>query len=918
MASCALTAFCVLLACGAPPAFGAPPAATAAAAPAGLLAPLSGGEAVELPPLDERVPRPDGFLGHAVGSRFTHWDRIAAYFDALAAASPRVKVWRYGSTYEGRPLLLAAVSSPENLARLEEIRSQRLRLADPEALSRAERERLVKRLPAVVWLAYGVHGDEASSSEAAMVVAYTLAAAQGETADLLADTVVLIDPLCNPDGRERYLHGYEQRQGMAPNVHRVAAEHFQPWPGGRQNHYLIDLNRDWAWASQQETRARIAAYRSWEPQVYVDFHEMSADSSYFFPPAAEPVHPRIDRRVLSWLDTFGRANAEAFDRHGWVYYKAENYDLFYPGYGDSYPSFHGAIGMTFEMAGGGRGGLAIDRADGTLLTLADRVGRHLTTSLATFTTAARNAHRLLQDFVATRLKAAEGPGRTYLWPADQPEARELADLLLLHGVRVQQLAQATEIPVQPLVGRREEKERRFAAGTFVTTTAQPLGALVQALLDREAPMAESFLERQRRRFDENREAEFYDITAWSLPLAYNLRVWTAKGIAGAELRPVEATGAVAGSSSRPVERPDDGAGAAGAASPSASATAAGVKGGTELGWLVAPQGVASYRLAAELRRRRIHYRVALGPLADDGVTYPAGTLFVPRHGNRAELPEQLPALLRDCGLTGHAVSSSYAISGVSLGSNRMPSVRPVRVGLVAGEGVDPTSFGFLWFLLDREVGLPYDRLDLDRLRPSTMAEFDVLILPSGAYEEHIGERARAALDAWIKAGGELIAIGGETARWLHEHEMISWKPWKAPEPDEESEGSQERALAERDIVTPGAIVATRLSAEHPLAIGLASPPPVLVEGSAVMLPSGDPHRDVLVATGQDPVISGFAWPEAKQRLAGSLLVGAEARGSGSVVLFVQEPDFRLFWRGTMPLLLNAVMYGHALGLSGRN
>jgi hypothetical protein len=867
----------------------APAAAVApagVAAPPGLLAPLSGGEVVDLPPLDERVPRPDAVLGYPLGSRFTHWDRIAAYFDALAAASPRVKVWQYGSTYEGRPLKLAAITSPENLARLDEIRAQRLRLADPEALSRSERERLARRLPAVVWLAYGVHGDEASSSEAAMAVAYALAAAQGETADLLADTVVLIDPLSNPDGRERYLHGYEERQGGAPNVHRVAAEHFQPWPGGRQNHYLIDLNRDWAWATQQESRGRIAAYRAWEPQVYVDFHEMGADSSYFFPPAAEPIHPRIDRRVLSWLDTFGRANAEAFDRQGWVYYKEENYDLFYPGYGDSYPSLHGAIGMTFEMAGGGRGGLAIDRADGTLLTLADRVGRHLTTSLATVATAGRHAHRLLQDFVATRLKAAEGPGRTYLWPAGQPEARTLADLLLLHGVRVQQLAQAAEIAAQPLLGGREERGHRFAAGTFAVSTAQPLGALVQALLDREAPMAQGFIERQRRRFEQNREGEFYDITAWSLPLAYNLRVWIAPG---------EVSGGH-----------------------QTASAGAGIQGTGALGWLVAPQGVASYRLAAELRRRHVHYRVALAPLTDDGVTYPAGTLFVPRHGNPGGLAEQLPAMLREGGLAARAVASSYAVSGVSLGSNSMPSVRPTRIGLLSGEGVDPTSFGFLWFLLDREIGLPHDRLDLERLRPATMAEFDVLILPSGSYEERIGERTRTALDAWIKAGGELIAIGGETARWLHEHDMISWKPWKAPEADEESEGSQEKAMAERDIVTPGAVVATHLSAQHPLAIGLASAPPVLVEGSAVMLPSGDPHRDVLVAAGQDPVISGFAWPEARQRLAGSLLVGAEARGSGSVVLFVQEPDFRLFWRGTMPLLLNAVMYGPALGLVGKN
>jgi hypothetical protein len=895
--------------------------------PAGLLAPLSGGEVIELPPLDERVPRPDVVLGYPLGSRFTHWERIVAYLDALATASPRVKVWQYGSTYEGRPLELVAITSPENLARLDEIRAQRLRLGDPEALSRSERERLAKRLPAVVWLAYGVHGDEASSSEAAMAVAYALAAAQGEMADLLADTVVLIDPLCNPDGRERYLHGYEQRQGGAPNVHRVAAEHFQPWPGGRQNHYLIDLNRDWTWATQQESRSRIAAYRSWEPQVYVDFHEMGADSSYFFPPAAEPVHPRIDRRVLSWLETFGRANAEAFDRHGWVYYKEENYDLFYPGYGDSYPSLHGAIGMTFEMAGGGRGGVAIDRADGTLLTLADRVGRHLTTSLATVATAGRNAHRLLADFAATRLKAAESSARTYLWPADQPEARALADLLLLHGVRVQQLAQAAEVAAQPLVGGREEKVHRFAAGTFAVSTAQPLGALAQALLDREAPMAQSFIERQRRRFEQNREGEFYDITAWSLPLAYNLRVWTTSGeVAGA--RALRGRGDPAGAGGI-AGLPGPGTGAAdsvGARSvselpvPAARLDPEGLAGkeARTLGWLVAPQGVASYHFGAELHRRHVHYRVALAPLTDDGVTYPAGTLFVPRHGNPGELAEQLPALLREGGLAARAVASSYAVTGVSLGSNRMPSVRPTRIGLLSGEGVDPTSFGFLWFLLDREVGLPYDRLDLDRLRPATIAEFDVLILPSGSYEEHIGDRARAALDAWIRAGGELIAVGGETARWLHEHDMISWKPWKAPEADEESEGSQEKAMAERDIATPGAILATRLSAQHPLAIGLVSAPPVLVEGSAVMMPSGDPHRDVLVAAGQDPVISGFAWPEAKQRLAGSLLVGAEAHGSGSVVLFVQEPDFRLFWRGTMPLLLNAVMYGPALGLVGRN
>ncbi|MDP9120321.1 MAG: hypothetical protein M3O15_02975, partial [Acidobacteriota bacterium] len=429
------------------------PAPSAAATPPGgtapLLGPLSGGETLDLPATDERIPRPETVLGYPLGTRFTHWDRIQAYLSAVAAASPRVSILDYGKTYEGRPLELVAITSPENQARLEEIRQEHLRLADPAALSTADRERLSRRLPTVVWLAYGIHGNETSSAEAAMALVYLLAAGQGETAEMLRNLIVLVDPLANPDGRERYVHAYEERQGKEPNPHRAAAEHFEPWPGGRQNHYLIDLNRDWAWLSQQESRSRVAAYRAWEPQVYVDFHEMGVEQSYFFPPPAEPVHPRIDRRVVAWLDVFGRANAMAFDHQGWVYFKNQEYDLFYPGYGDTYPSLRGAVGMTYEVAGGGRSGLAIHRADGSELTLADRIARHLTTSLATVATAAANQRRLLEDFVAARLKSSES-SRTYLWQADQQEARALADLLSEHGVRVRQLAQPAEVPVRNL------------------------------------------------------------------------------------------------------------------------------------------------------------------------------------------------------------------------------------------------------------------------------------------------------------------------------------------------------------------------------------------------------------------------------------------------------------------------------------
>ena len=420
-----------------------------AAAPPPLLAPLSGGQELPLPPAAVAVPSPAAVLGYPLGARFTHWDRIVEALAAIDGASDRVAMWEYGRTYEGRPLQLLAVSAPKNIARLEAIRKERLRLADPEALPADERERLVRELPVVVWLAYGVHGNESSSAEAAMATAWVLASAGGDVAALLEEAIVLIDPLCNPDGRERYVHSFEQRTGSRPNPDPAAAEHFEPWPGGRTNHYLLDLNRDWAWASQQETRHRIAAYRQWEPQVYVDFHEMGTESTYFFPPTAEPIHPRIDRQLVSWLDTFGRANAQAFESQGWIYYTGENFDLFYPGYGDSYPSLRGAVGMTYEMAGGGRAGAALALPDGSTLTLADRVARHLTTSLATVRTAAQNRRRLLEDYAAGRA-APRDEGRTFLWPADQQEAGALADLLVLHGVRVEQLAEDDTLPARPL------------------------------------------------------------------------------------------------------------------------------------------------------------------------------------------------------------------------------------------------------------------------------------------------------------------------------------------------------------------------------------------------------------------------------------------------------------------------------------
>jgi hypothetical protein len=880
----------VLLALTAAPCLAQDMQAAGAATP--LLSPLAHGRTLDLPDLDPAVPSPSQYLGYLLGTRFTHHARILDYLQALADASPRVSFWQYGETYEARPLTLLAVSTPETIAHLDEVRREHLRLADPSGLSSEDIDRLAAETPVVVWLAYGVHGNESSSAEAAMAAAYVLAAARGEWGERLAGTLVLIDPLVNPDGRERYVSGFEQDRGRVADPDPAAAEHWEPWPGGRQNHYLIDLNRDWSWATQQETLQRIAAYRTWEPQVYVDYHEMFSESTYFFPPAADPVNPLLDSRTVAWLDVFGRANAEAFDRQGWPYYKAETFDLYYPGYGDSYPGFRGAVGMTYEVAGHGRAGLTIERRGGALLTLADRIARHFTTSLATVRTAAENRRDLLATFARSRADAAARSGPAYLWSPDAPEAAALAELLGFHGVRVGRLDGEARLRVRRLTGPDEStEERRFPAGTYVVDAGQPLGHLAQALLDRAPRMGEEFLERQRARLERNVGTEFYDITSWSLPLAFNLEAWVAPAPARAlEGKVVDAA--------------------------ESSVAASGLDGEGRVGFLVPPAGLAGYRLAAGLLDAGLSFRVALEDLEIGGTRFPAGTLFVPRLGNEeaggAALEEELAPLVAAAGVRARGVDTSYSSEGISLGSDLAPAVLPPKIGLLSGPGVSATSFGFLWHLLDRQVEIPHSRLELDRLGALELADFDVLVLPDGwGYGDALDGEAGDAVARWVRQGGVLVAVGS-AYRWLRDRELTAVEPWKPAEEKDGKDGDESakpEPLERRPIDTPGAILETRLTPHHPLAAGLPGAPPVLFSGSTVLLPTGDPQVDVLTAAPEAPVLTGVAWPEAEARLEGALLVSVERAGRGAVVLFAQEPDFRLFWRGTAPLFLNAVLYG---------
>lgn len=871
-AAAGLALFAALAAPAALPAEDAASAPTSAPENPLLFAPLGDGGRFAAPPTEGGLPSPQSFLGYALGERFTNHARLLEYLDALDAASDRLTRIDYGRTAEGRPLRLYVVSSPDNLQQLEELRRRNLRLADPGNLPPKLYDDLKRTVPAIVWLAFGVHGNESSSSEAALGVAYTLAAApaQSELGKALDEMIVLIDPLVNPDGRDRYVAFYQAAAGERPDADLRSLEHREPWPGGRANHYLIDLNRDWAWLSQRESRARVAAYRLWEPHVYVDFHEMGVEQTYFFPPAAEPIHPLLEGSAIDWMEIFGRANAEAFDHNGWLFFNREEYDLFFPGYGDTYPTLRGAVGMTYEAGGGGRAGLRSQLRNGEIRTLSDRVARHYTTALATLRTAAAKRRDLVRDFAARRAERGGTP-RTYLWAADLPEARDLARLLESHGIEVRQLGQGQQLKVHTVMPGGEV-ERSFRSGTFAASTEQPLGRLLRALFDAEPILDEALVATQVQRVGLGLDAEFYDATAWSLPLALNLETWVHEG-------------SVSGLRDKADREPSL------VSEPAAA-------------YLLPPQGLDTYRAFFALAAQGLRWRFASEGLEGDAGT--RGSFFLPRQGNPPDLEAKVANAARELGVDFERLASSWQEEGPSLGSNKMLPLRRPRIALLAGAGVDANSHGFLWHLFDQDLQTPVSRFESGQLSDDVLADLDVLILPDGDYGRALDDALARRLEGWLRSGGTLVGIAGAIPalqeRGLTKVRQI--KPAETPVDDPERPGAKKIELP---LSQPGAILATEWVGRHPLAAGLPAPPPVLFHGAMILEPTGDPRIDVLLVRRQDPVLAGVIWPDSLARISGSLLVAREELGRGQVVLFSQDPYFRLYWRGTTPLFLNAVL-----------
>lgn len=866
---------------------------------------------------DPAIPTIEDVLGYGPGERIT-WHRNAVrYFEALAKAAPeRISVAPYATSWEGRELIYVIVTSAENMGRIDAIKANMQRLADPRDTTRAEAEEIIKTQPAVTWLSYGVHGNEISSTDAAMLTAYHLLAARGDArvAGILRDTVVVIDPMQNPDGRDRFVHHFEMSEGLVADADRIAVEHDENWPGGRTNHYLFDLNRDWFIMTQPETQGRVKLLQEWYPVAFVDAHEMSSDSTYYFAPEAIPYNPHLAAEQRASLTIFGKNNARWFDAFGFDYFTREVFDAFYPGYGASWPSYFGSIAMTYEQASAG--GLLIRQYDGNELSYRYTVRNHFVTSLATAETVAENRQKFLDDFYDYQVSAIdEGASeriRAYILPVqrDQAAVNKLTGLLVRQGVEVGRATAAFKAC-----------GKSYAPGTFVINTAQPAKRLIRTLMDADVPLEKDFLAEQERRRAKNLPDEIYDVTAWSMPLMMNVRADTCNRSITGSLVPAGPE----------LVQPGTVTGGAGS-----------------VAYLVPWGSASAVRLLTNALRAGLAVKSSDLAFTHLGVVYPSGTLILDRADNPDKLPEIIAELARSTGANAVAVDDSWVTDGPNFGSLNVVRFNRPNVAIVWDRPTSSYSAGNTRFIIERQFDLPVTAIRAGRIGGSDLSRYQVLILPEsgrrGDYASTLGEKGTANLKDWVAKGGVLIGLGNAT-RYLADpnidllairrEDAVLERDDDKPagggngdngdgEPQDPTvEGSyitdtssyENLILPEKDSPdsVAGVLVRAAVDPDHWLGAGVAETLNVLVRGPDIYTPMKlDKGVNVARFQGAEELLaSGYIWQQNRKQLAYKPFVVVQPSGKGFVIGFTQDPNVRAYLDGLNVIFMNAILRGSA-------
>lgn len=795
--------------------------------------------------IGQNLKSPSAFLGYDLGTEFSRHHEVMNYYQYLAKESPdRVQLIEYGKTNERRPLVLAVVSSAENIASLETIREEHLKALQGKG----------NQSKAIVWLSYNVHGNESVSTEASMKTIYALLT---EKSDYLKNTVVIIDPCINPDGRDRYVNWYNQYKNAPHQVDPNSKEHHEGWISGRSNHYMFDLNRDWAWLTQVESQQRLKQYNKWMPHVHVDFHEQGVNSPYYFAPAAEPYHEVITNFQRDFQETIGRNHAKYFDANGWFYFTKERFDLFYPSYGDTYPTYNGSIGMTYEQGGSGRAGLGVITQIGDTLTLKDRIAHHYTTGLSTVEVAAKNIDQLNSEFKKF-FQSKNYKYKSYVLSGNEEHIKALEKLLSKHEISFGRAEKGSVKGFLYSTGKMGSKS--VDEKSLVVSTNQPKGTMVKVLLEPNAKLSDSLT---------------YDITAWSLPYAYGLDALATNQLVNSTSKET-----IPSTTKIPLNA---------------------------YAYVTDWDGMNDARFLAKLLEKGVRVRTAYAPFSLEGRSYKRGTLIITKSDN--EKLNSFGTILQDVAKAFNknlnVVNTGFVDAGKDFGSGYVQMIKKPKVAVLTGGPTSSYSFGEIWHFFEKQLHYPITTIDADYVDRVDLDTYDILILPGGRYGRFMNEDRLSALKDWVRNGGKLIAMGGaikgiDGKNGFGIMEKKQEKDTKENEPMNHEDRQRE---AMKNAIT-GAIFKAKVDNTHPLAYGYTSNYFTLKLGSDAYdyLSNGN----VVYLEKESKPISGFAGNEAQKRIQTSLIFGSENFGRGNVIYMVDNPLFRGFWENGKLFFANAL------------
>jgi hypothetical protein len=801
-------------------------------------------------PFDSTIQSPEAFLERPVGAQHTRHDQIVAYLEYLAKVSPRAKITYYGKTHEGRKLPILIVGDPSHLEQLDALQAKHL--AHIQQPSSANEER-----PLFINLGYNVHGNEPSSSEAALLAAYTFSASQSqEVLDYLAEAIIFIDPTINPDGRDRHTQWANTYQGSPLVADPNDAEHNEYWPGGRTNHYWFDLNRDWLLAINPESQGKLAWYHQWYPNVVTDFHEMGSQSTYFFEPmkdngSADPIMPKENYGYLN--ERFGNYFAQALDSIGSLYFTKEVFDGTYPGYGSSYPDLQGGLGILFEQASS-RG--HVQKTPNGQIKFPFTIRNQFISSITTVK-AAVATKEYLQDyqkkfFASAMSNAAKQKIKAYVFEEkDQNLANGFIDKLLRHQIEVYQTSE----------------------DHYSVPTQQPQYRMVQ-----------SFFET----YSTYRDSVFYDASAWSVANFYNIKY--------AASRTAQKGQRITSLDQLP--------------QPNALAK-------SDYAYVVSGQDYNVPALIHALQQEEVVVSVAFKPFRTQthlgNYAFPYGSLMIPVSTQKVSserIYQLLTTLQKQWSIQVHSVATGYNLGGVDLGSRYVQPLKPAKAVMLIGDGVRSYEAGEVWHLLDARVNMPITKVPKRTFGRLNLDEYNTLVMVSGRYDWD--EKTQQKIKNWVAKGNTLIAIGTANealikAKILSEKQItIPTDSTQAVERKPYVDAPENRGREQLG----GVFVKGILDLTHPLGFGYRYPEISLYKNNLVWLsPSKSPYNTV-IKYAEKAHIDGYISPKISREYlpkAASLLVSPV--GQGRIISFADNPNFRGSAYGTNRLFLNALMLG---------